>query len=45
MGRWKLNDKEIENVFKLLESDLKKLSQEYDIDVRKHWDIPEEFDL
>jgi len=45
MGRWKLNDKEIENVLNLLRSDLKKLSQEYGIDVRKYWEIPEDLDL
>jgi len=45
IGRWELNDKEIENIFRLLRSDLKDLSREYGIDVRKYWAIPKDIDL
>lgn len=42
LGRWKLTDKEREETICLLESDLNRLQSQYDIDVKKIWNIPDD---
>lgn len=43
LGRWRLNEEEQKMVWNALSEDMNRLEAEFDLDVRRYWDVPPEY--